>query len=49
VNALQGFHIKLHGPVREESWAAALDGTILPKLDAACERLAFVAFENAGS
>ena len=49
VNALQGFHIKLHGPVREESWAAALDDTILPKLDAACKRLAFVAFENAVS
>lgn len=42
LSALQGYQIKLHGPVREEAWEAALDGTILPKLDAACERLAFV-------
>ena len=39
-----GFQIKLAGPRRELDWERALDGTMLPKLDASdgCDRLAFV-------
>ena len=41
--ALQGYQVRLEGPTRERSWEAALDGAILPKLDASrSKRLGFV-------
>ena len=38
--AATGKMIQIYGPSNEPSWQSALDGTILPKLDANCERVA---------
>ena len=38
--ATTGRAIHVYGPRNMESWQSALDGTILPKLDANCERVA---------
>ena len=41
--ASSGHHIKLRGPRGEEEWSSALDGTLLPMLDASgCEPVAVI-------
>ena len=41
-----GYQVRVQGPRDERSWRAALEGTILPRLDASrCERLAFVEWD----
>ena len=37
-----GQQISVVGPMHELDWRAALEGTLLPKLDSGCELLAFV-------
>jgi hypothetical protein len=45
--AATGHDIVFGGPRNEASWEAVLDETLLPRLDSACERLAFVPFDDA--
>ena len=41
--ASSGHHIKLRGPLGEEEWSSALDGTLLPMLDeSGCEPVAVI-------